>query len=86
MFINHLLREFKIDERAATGEEEVTTEPRFFDLTEKVTKVPPFKEVFILDQPGIGGQKITEANYLHKYGPGETDPFLPIMELGFRTL
>ena len=70
-FINHVLKHLGISGRAEAGQQETTLETRFFDLTEKVNPVGPYKEVFIVDQPGIGGQRITEASYLHKFGPGK---------------
>ena len=30
-----------------------------------------YNKVFLVDQPGIGGLEITEADYLARFGPGK---------------
>ena len=70
-FINKLFRLKQIDEKAETGTQETTLKTTFYDVTSKVDSLPDrYNKVFIVDQPGIGGLKITEANYLAKFGPG----------------
>ena len=70
-FVNKLLATMGIQERAATGAVETTVKTQFFNITSKVTSKPRrYNEVFLVDQPGIGGLQITEAGYLAKYGPG----------------
>ena len=71
-FVNKLLMKAGIANRAATGSVETTKETAFFNITDKVVKKPArYDQVFIVDQPGIGGLEITEAGYLAKFGPGE---------------
>ena len=60
-----------IKERAAVNGVECTLETQFFNITDRVTSKPRrYNDVFLVDQPGIGGLQITEAGYLIKYGPG----------------
>ena len=42
--------------------------------------------MFLVDQPGIGGLKTTEAGYLAKYGPGHFDFTFLLAEKGFNEL
>ena len=57
--------------RAATGAVETTKETTFFNITDKVVSKPArYNQVFLVDQPGIGGLEISEAGYLEKFGPG----------------
>ena len=71
-FVNKLLTNMGIDgERALTGAVETTMKTTFFEVTQKVISKPRrYNEVFLVDQPGIGGLQITEAGYLANYGPG----------------
>ena len=71
-FLNKLLKKALISDRAKTGVNETTMKTEFFDVTEAVKNKPRrYNKVFLCDQPGIGGLKINEAKYLHKFGPGE---------------
>jgi len=49
---------------------ECTLETEFFDITDCIEDTGPYNNVFLVDQPGIGGLKVTEAAYLEKFGPG----------------
>lgn len=70
--VNSLLRQTGTKGKANTGVNECTIETQFFDITRAVNNKPDrYNKVFLCDQPGIGGLKITEANYLAKYGPGK---------------
>ena len=70
-FVNKLLKEAGIKKVAKMGVNETTTETAFYDITDKVTNKPErYGKVFLCDQPGIGGLKITEAGYLANFGPG----------------
>ena len=61
-----------ISAKANTGAQETTLETHFFDVTSKIDSMPErYKNVFFCDQPGIGGLKVTEADYLAKFGPGK---------------
>ena len=78
-FINNIMRrlinkseienyEYK---KAETGAFECTLIPQFIDITRLVKNLnPPYKSVFLVDQPGIGGKTILEADFLRKFGPG----------------
>ena len=68
-FINKFMTKAKLGKVAKTGSNETTTETAFYEITNKVENKPD--NVFICDQPGIGGLKITEAGYLNDYGPGK---------------
>ena len=53
------------------GVNETTVETQFYDITDKINLKPErYGKVFLCDQPGIGGLKITEAGYLANFGPG----------------
>ena len=70
-FVNKLLMKAGIANRAATGSVETTKETAFFNITNRVVSKPErYDQVFLVDQPGIGGLEITEAGYLAKFGPG----------------
>ena len=78
-FVNNIMRRLinksKIEDfeykKAETGAFECTLESQFIDITRLVTNLnPPYERVFIVDQPGIGGRTILEADYLRKFGPG----------------
>ena len=69
--INKIIRSLKIRERSVCGVVETTKETTFFDITQKIKTFPAgYDQVFLVDQPGIGGSKVTEAEYLEKFGPG----------------
>ena len=56
---------------AATGPVETSRKTQFFEITDKIENIPePWKKVFLADQPGIGGMKVKEDQYLTRYGPG----------------
>ena len=78
-FVNNIMRRLKVKsgiqdyeyKKAETGAFECTKEPQFIDITPLVTDLkPPYKSVFLVDQPGIGGKTILEADFLRKFGPG----------------
>ena len=76
-FINQILRRLNkqcvtsFPQRAKTGSEETTLLTEFFEITAAVQFLSSsYERVFLVDQPGIGGRKIREANYLQKFGPG----------------
>ena len=76
-FINQILRRLNkqcgttFPQRAKTGSEETTLSTEFFEITAAVSlSSTNYQRVFLVDQPGIGGRKIREANYLQKFGPG----------------
>ena len=59
------------DNYAATGPVETTGNTQFFAITNQVADIPhQWDEVFLVDQPGIGGNKVKEDQYLKRYGPG----------------
>ena len=59
-------------QKALTGDFECTLETQFIDITALVRNLkPPYKNVFLVDQPGIGGRIILEADYLQEFGPGK---------------
>lgn len=65
-FVNKTLKALDIKDRAATGSSETTVKTEFFDITKHVdlTSCEDIEEVFLVDQPGIGGLEITENEYL----------------------
>ena len=76
-----------MSDRAETGSEECTLETKFFDITSAIKNKPShYKEVFLVDQPGIGGQQITEAGYLVDYGPGHFNFTFLLVEKGVNEL
>ena len=71
-FINKFMVKAKLGKVARTGSNETTIETAFYEITDKVENKPErYGKVFICDQPGIGGLKITEAGYLNDFGPGK---------------
>ena len=72
-FVNRLMKLMNLNKaKAKTGSEETTLETEFFDITSAMTSLPiGYEKVFLVDQPGIGGLKVKEANYLENYGPGK---------------
>ena len=70
-FINKFMVKAKLGNVAKTGANETTMETAFYNITEKVENKPDrYENVFVCDQPGIGGLTITEAGYLNDFGPG----------------
>ena len=70
-FINKFMVNAKLRKVARTGSNETTIETAFYEITDKIVSKPErYDNVFICDQPGIGGLKITEAGYLNDFGPG----------------
>ena len=71
-FVNKFMVKAKMGKVAKTGSNETTIETAFYEITQKVENKPDrYENVFICDQPGIGGLKITEAGYLNDFGPGK---------------
>ena len=56
---------------AKTGTVETTLSTSFYDITSRIENKHGFKKVFLVDQPGIGGLHVTEADYLADFGPGK---------------
>ena len=82
-----LINSFLNDEIADTGTEETTKETGFYKITTTVQNIPPrYTEVFLVDQPGIGGLRIKEAGYLTKYGPGHFNYTFILCKGGFQEL
>ena len=74
-FTNCLIKEKtkgKVGPLAKTGTVETTMDSQFFDLTQHVDNLPKrYKNVFLVDQPGIGGQQVGSMDYLPTYGIGK---------------
>lgn len=70
-FVNKVLKQLKLKPSAATGTEECTLETEFFSIAENLNCTFQWRDVFLCDQPGIGGLKIEKANYITKFGIGE---------------
>merc|ERR1711937_810201 len=71
-FVNKFMIKAKMGKVAQTGSNETTIKTAFYEITQKVENKPDrYENVFICDQPGIGGLKITEAGYLNDFGPGK---------------
>ena len=50
---------------------ETISRTTFYDVTSKIESMPDrYNKVFIADQPGIDGLKVTETDYLTRFGPG----------------
>merc|ERR1711972_823632 len=49
---------------------ECTVESQFYDVTDKLKTN---KKVFLVDQPGIGGQKVSAQGYMQKFSPANYD-------------
>ena len=83
-FINKFLKQAGVNASASTNFNECTKETEFFDITGKVKNKPDrYNEVYVVDQPGIGGLEITEAGYLAKFGPGHFNFTFMLGEKGF---
>lgn len=66
-FVNYILKKLGNDEKANVGVNETTSEPTFYNITRGIESLPAeIKSVFIVDMPGIGGQKINRAGYFFK--------------------
>ena len=62
----------KAGPRAKVGTVETTLDSQFFDLTQHIDNLPKrYKKVFLVDQPGIGGQQVRSMDYLSTYGIGK---------------
>ena len=86
-FVNKFLKQAGINASATSNFIECTKKTEFFDITEKVKNKPDrYNQVFIVDQPGIGGLEINEAGYLARYGPGHFNFTLMLGEKGFNEL
>lgn len=88
-FLNNVLKKLSLKHLATakTSTEECTKQTAFYPITSKIENKPPqFGEVFLSDQPGIGGLQIKEAGYLEKFGPGHFDFTLLLCEKGFNEL
>lgn len=72
---------------AQTGEEETTLQTSFYDVTH-LMKIKPrrYNRIFIVDQPGIGGLKITEACYYNRFGVGHFNYTFVLSDKGFNEL
>ena len=71
-FVNKFMMKAGMGKVAATGTHETTKETAFYDITSKIDQKPDrYENVFICDQPGIGGLEVTEASYLNLFGPGK---------------
>ena len=73
-FINRILAKLKGKgnfKRAKTGDTETTLTTDFYDISGEVKNMhQKCKRVFLVDQPGIGGQEVHEADYLERFSPG----------------
>lgn len=86
-FINKFMKAVNLPCNAATDFNECTLESEFFDITPIIANRPDrYDKVFITDQPGIGGNKITEASYLTSFGPGHFNFTFLLGEKGFNEL
>ena len=55
----------EVERQAKTGTEETTKRTEFFEITNKIRqKLEHYDKVFVVDQPGLGGLEINEAEYL----------------------
>ena len=74
-FINKILLKLKGKgnfEPAKTGDTETTLKTDFYDISGEVKNMhQKCKRVFLVDQPGIGGQEVHEADYLERFSPGK---------------
>ena len=75
-FLNKIMKKIKDNcpgfkfTKAETGGNETTLKTDFYNLSVALDNKHGFKNVFLVDQPGIGGQKIREAGYLQQFSPG----------------
>ena len=76
-FVNKVLKQLKLKPSAATGTEECTLETEFFSIAENLNCTFQWQDVFLCDQPGIGGLKIEKADYIAKFGISEFPTLLP---------
>ena len=64
-FVTKVLKALDHGGKASTGTEETTVETQFFDISSQVELTGfDYEEVFLVDQPGIGGLVIKESEYL----------------------
>lgn len=86
-FVTKMLKEADIITKAKRGVNECTIETEFFDITNNISNKPDrYDKVFLCDQPGIGGLKITEAGYLANFGPGHFNFTIMLGEKGFNEM
>ena len=72
-FVNKMLREMGFINLAKRGVNETTVVTAFYEITDQIANKPErYDKVFLCDQPGIGGLKITETGYLANFGPGKS--------------
>ena len=66
----------KLDILDDNGVVETTLETTFYEITSEVENIPKrYGKVFIVDQPGIGGLKVTLNDFLTRFGPGEFEVY-----------
>ena len=64
-FVTKLINCLGIHRQANRGTEETTKKTEFFSITHQVHQLSEhYDEVYIVDQPGVGGLEINEAGYL----------------------
>merc|ERR1719436_1039020 len=86
-FVTKMLKEAGIITKAKRGVNETTIKTAFIDITDTITNKPDrYDKVFLCDQPGIGGLKITEAGYLANFGPGHFNFTIMLGEKGFNEM
>ena len=79
-FIKKLLETVKIN---AKIDIETILKTTFYDVTSKIQSIPDrYNKVFIADQPGIGGLRVTETDYMTRYGPGSIQSKLQKVNFG----
>ena len=67
-----------------TGCVEQTEKSQFFDITSIVKNIPDgYDRVFLVDQPGLGGIKVDDKEYLRTFGPGHYDLTFMLGDKGF---
>jgi len=86
-FVTKVMKTAKLNLSAKTGTVETTKETAFFPITDVMENKPDrYDTVFVVDQPGIGGLEITEADYLSRFGPGHYNFTLMLGEKGFNEI
>ena len=81
-FVNKFMMKAGMGKVAATGTHETTKETAFYDITSKIDQKPDrYENVFICDQPGIGGLEVTEASYLSLFGPGKQNRIMTGLDM-----
>jgi len=86
-FVNKMLREMGEIKLAKRGVNETTVVTAFYDISDQIKNKPErYDKVFLCDQPGIGGLKITETGYLANFGPGHFNFTIMLGEKGFNEM